>query len=118
MQRLFSALRHEFKHLVFFYFTTASTTSSGRTMPGAMMIGSIPLRLLPAGSDYRGDGGGDAKMGPYEITWPGGSVSTGTRSRPGVARAPATTFPKMVWVQSAAKAGVAVAPLHQVDERN
>ena len=75
VQRLFSALRHEFKHLVFFYFHNClyDFVWQDNSRRAQERVDTLSL-LRTYGSDYRVIFVGDAKMGPYEITWPGGSV--------------------------------------------
>ena len=100
VQRLFSALRHEFKHLVFFYFHNCLydfvwQDNSRRTQE---RVDTLSL-LRTYGSDYRVIFVGDAKMGPYEITWPGGSVEQ-WNEEPGQVWLERLQhhFPKLVWI--------------------
>ncbi|WP_434666575.1 vWA domain-containing protein [Aeromonas sp. NJAU223] len=75
VQRLFSALRHEFKHLEFFYFHNCLYDFVWQDNRRRFEERFDTWRLLRTyGSDYRVIFVGDAKMGPYEITWPGGAV--------------------------------------------
>jgi uncharacterized protein with von Willebrand factor type A (vWA) domain len=74
-EELFSAARAEFKHLEFFYFHNCVyenvwVDNKRRTTEG------IPIQEIihKYGRDYKALFVGDATMGPYEITYPGGSV--------------------------------------------
>ncbi len=74
-EELFSAARAEFKHLEFFYFHNCVyenvwVDNKRRTTEG------IPIQdiIHKYGRDYKVLFVGDATMGPYEITYPGGSV--------------------------------------------
>lgn len=100
VQRLFSALRHEFKHLEYFYFHNCLYDFVWRDNARRHEERFDTLRLLRTyGSDYRVILVGDATMGPYEITWPGGSVEQ-WNEEPGqvwLARLQ-QHFPKLVWI--------------------
>ena len=74
-EQLFAAARTEFKHLEFFYFHNCPyeqvwCTHQRRTADAV----SITQLLHTYQSDYKVIFVGDATMGPYEITYPGGSV--------------------------------------------
>lgn len=74
-EELFSAAHTEFKHLEYFYFHNCvyeSVWQDNRRRYNE----SIPLQQVinKYGSDYKVIFVGDATMGPYEITYPGGSV--------------------------------------------
>ena len=74
-EELFSAARTEFKHLEFFYFHNCVyenvwTDNKRRTTEGIPLLDIIHKY----GADYKVLFVGDATMGPYEITYPGGSV--------------------------------------------
>ncbi|TFF75538.1 VWA domain-containing protein [Aeromonas taiwanensis] len=100
VQRLFSALRHEFKHLVFFYFHNCLYDFVWQDNARRTEERFDTLRLLRTyGSDYRVIFVGDAKMGPYEITWPGGSVEY-WNEEPGQVWLERLQhhFPRMVWI--------------------
>ena len=100
VQRLFSALRHEFKHLVFFYFHNCLYDFVWQDNARRLDERLDTLRLLRTyGSDYRVMVVGDAKMGPYEITWPGGSVEY-WNEEPGQVWLGRLQqhFPTMVWI--------------------
>jgi uncharacterized protein with von Willebrand factor type A (vWA) domain len=74
-EELFSAVHTEFKHLEYFYFHNCvydgvwkdNMRRSSETLPVWNVIHKY-------GSDYKLIFVGDATMGPYEITYPGGSV--------------------------------------------
>nr|MBP8113464.1 VWA domain-containing protein [Aeromonas sp.] len=100
VQRLFSALRHEFKHLEYFYFHNCLYDFVWQDNARRAEERFDTLRLLRTyGSDYRVILVGDAKMGPYEITWPGGSVEY-WNEEPGQVWLGRLQqhFPKMVWI--------------------
>ncbi|WP_421280470.1 vWA domain-containing protein [Aeromonas taiwanensis] len=100
VQRLFSALRHEFKHLVFFYFHNCLYDFVWQDNARRTEERFDTLRLLRTyGRDYRVIFVGDAKMGPYEITWPGGSVEY-WNEEPGQVWLERLQhhFPRMVWI--------------------
>jgi uncharacterized protein with von Willebrand factor type A (vWA) domain len=74
-EELFSAARVEFKHLEFFYFHNCVyenvwVDNKRRTTEGI----SLHDIIHKYGRDYKVLFVGDATMGPYEITYPGGSV--------------------------------------------
>jgi len=74
-EQLFSAVHTEFKHLEFFYFHNCVYEKvwrdNGRRHNEGIDIQDI---LHKYGRDYKVIFIGDATMGPYEITYPGGSV--------------------------------------------
>lgn len=74
-EELFSAAHTEFKHIEFFYFHNCvyeSVWKDNRRRDNAVTdINSIMHKYS---SDYKVIFIGDATMGPYEITYPGGSV--------------------------------------------
>ena len=74
-EKLFSAVRSEFKHLEFFYFHNCIYErlwkNNIRRNVDTIMTWDV-LRTYSA--DYKLIFVGDATMGPYEITYPGGSV--------------------------------------------
>lgn len=100
VQRLFSALRHEFKHLVFFYFHNClyDVVWQDNNRRAQERVDTLSL-LRTYGSDYRVILVGDAKMGPYEITWPGGSVEQ-WNEEPGQVWLERLQhhFPRLVWI--------------------
>jgi uncharacterized protein len=74
-EELFSAARTEFKHLEYFYFHNCPYESVWRDnhrRDAERMQTSDLLHKFP--HDYKVIFIGDATMGPYEITYPGGSV--------------------------------------------
>nr|HIL74914.1 VWA domain-containing protein [Rhodospirillales bacterium] len=74
-EKLFSAVRSEFKHLEFFYYHNCIYErlwkNNIRRNVDTIMTWDV-LRTYSA--DYKLIFVGDATMGPYEITYPGGSV--------------------------------------------
>ena len=74
-EELFSAAHSEFKHLEFFYFHNCVYEKvwrdNQRRYTETIEIEEI---IRTFGSDYKVIFVGDATMGPYEITYPGGSV--------------------------------------------
>lgn len=74
-EQLFAAARTEFKHLEFFYFHNCPYEQVWRTHQRRTADAvSITQLLHTYQSDYKVIFVGDATMGPYEITYPGGSV--------------------------------------------
>ncbi|MFC3095611.1 hypothetical protein DRW07_08165 [Alteromonas sediminis] len=75
VENLFSAAKSEFKYLEYFYFHNCIYESvwkdNRRRHAETTPVWDILHRY---GSDYRVIFVGDATMGPYEITYPGGSV--------------------------------------------
>ena len=100
VQRLFSALRHEFKHLEYFYFHNCLYDFVWKDNERRFEERFDTLRLLRTyGSDYRVIFVGDATMGPYEITWPGGSVEQWNEESGQVWLTRLQQhFPKLVWI--------------------
>ncbi len=74
-EELFSAVHTEFKHLEYFYFHNCVYEGvwkdNQRRHNEAMSVWDV---IHKYGSDYKLIFVGDATMGPYEITYPGGSV--------------------------------------------
>ncbi|MGB3725981.1 MAG: hypothetical protein WA981_09475 [Glaciecola sp.] len=74
-EELFSAAHTEFKHIEFFYFHNCIYEGvwkdNSRRHNEVIDVYSI---IQKYGSDYKVIFVGDATMGPYEITYPGGSV--------------------------------------------
>ncbi|RUO25739.1 hypothetical protein CWE09_03135 [Aliidiomarina minuta] len=99
-EQLFSAARSEFKHLEFFYFHNCLYEGVWRENK-RRFNGQIPLQdvLHTYGSDYKVLIVGDATMGPYEITHPGGSVEH-WNEEPGQVWLDRVLqhFPKAVWL--------------------
>jgi uncharacterized protein with von Willebrand factor type A (vWA) domain len=74
-EQLFSAIHGEFKHLEFFYFHNCLYESVWRDNNRRRSEKIDLLKVLHTYSrDYKVIFVGDATMGPYEITYPGGSV--------------------------------------------
>ncbi len=74
-EQLFSAVHGEFKHLEFFYFHNCVYESVWRDNNRRHNEKIDLLQVLHTyGRDYKVIFIGDATMGPYEITYPGGSV--------------------------------------------
>jgi len=74
-EQLFSAIHGEFKHLEFFYFHNCIYETVWRDNNRRQSEKIDLLQVLHTYSrDYKVIFVGDATMGPYEITYPGGSV--------------------------------------------
>jgi len=74
-EQLFSAIHGEFKHLEFFYFHNCLYENVWRDNSRRRSEKIDLLQVLHTYSrDYKVIFVGDATMGPYEITYPGGSV--------------------------------------------
>jgi uncharacterized protein with von Willebrand factor type A (vWA) domain len=74
-EQLFSAVHTEFKHLEFFYFHNCVYENVWRDNSRRHNEGIDLQEILHKyGRDYKVIFIGDATMGPYEITYPGGSV--------------------------------------------
>jgi uncharacterized protein with von Willebrand factor type A (vWA) domain len=74
-EQLFSAIQGEFKHLEFFYFHNCLYETVWRDNNRRQSEQIDLLQVLHTYSrDYKVIFVGDATMGPYEITYPGGSV--------------------------------------------
>ena len=74
-EQLFSAVHTEFKHLEFFYFHNCVYEQVWKDNARRYNEGMDLHQLLHTYSrDYKVIFVGDATMGPYEITYPGGSV--------------------------------------------
>ncbi len=74
-EQLFSAIHGEFKHLEFFYFHNCLYETVWRDNNRRHNEKIDLLQVLHTyGRDYKVIFIGDATMGPYEITYPGGSV--------------------------------------------
>ena len=75
VEQLFSAASGEFKHLEYFYFHNCVYESvwqdNGRRHASRKDVWEI---IRTYGKDYKVIFVGDASMGPYEISYPGGSV--------------------------------------------
>jgi uncharacterized protein with von Willebrand factor type A (vWA) domain len=99
-EQLFAAARSEFKHLEFFYFHNCIYEQVWRTHQRRPMD-VVPLfQLLQTyHSDYKVIIVGDATMGPYEISYPGGSVEHFNQESGEVWLSRLLShFPKAVWL--------------------
>ncbi len=74
IEELFSAVHAEFKHLRYFYFHNCVYEGVWEDNSRRRNVLSIYEILRTYGKDYKCIFVGDATMGPYEITYPGGSV--------------------------------------------
>ena len=75
VQQLFSAAHSEFKQLEFFYFHNCVYEHVWRTAKRRPQDAvSVQSLIHTYGADYKLIFVGDATMGPYEISYPGGSV--------------------------------------------
>lgn len=99
-EELFSAVHTEFKHLEYFYFHNCVYEGVWKDNTRRHQE-SIPIMdiIHKYGSDYKLIFVGDATMGPYEITYPGGSVEhwneeTGAASMQRLLH----QFPKAIWL--------------------
>ena len=74
-EELFSAVHTEFKHIEFFYFHNCIYEGvwKDNQRRGQQTIDVYQI-IHKYGADYKAIFVGDATMGPYEITYPGGSV--------------------------------------------
>jgi uncharacterized protein with von Willebrand factor type A (vWA) domain len=75
VQQLFSAAHGEFKQLEFFYFHNCvyeHVWKSAKRRPQDLV--AVDTLIHTYGADYKLIFVGDATMGPYEISYPGGSV--------------------------------------------
>lgn len=99
-EELFSACKSEFKHLEHYYFHNCLYESVWRdsSFRHTDRISTLDL-LHKYGSDYKLIFVGDATMGPYEITQPGGSVEH-WNEEPGSVwmRRVLDVYPKAVWL--------------------
>lgn len=99
-EELFSACKSEFKHLEHFYFHNCLYESVWKDNHFRRKERISTLDLLHKyGSDYKLIFVGDATMGPYEITEPGGSVEH-WNEEPGIVwmRRMLEVYPKAVWL--------------------
>ncbi|CAM4215369.1 vWA domain-containing protein [Pseudoalteromonas byunsanensis] len=99
-EQLFSAAHSEFKHLEFFYFHNCvyEHVWQDNSRREASLIDTFKL-INRFGKDYRLIFVGDATMGPYEITYSGGSVEH-WNSEPGASWLQRLTnhFDKVAWL--------------------
>jgi uncharacterized protein with von Willebrand factor type A (vWA) domain len=74
IEQLFSAVQAEFKHLKYYYFHNCVYEGVWEDNARRQNLTSIHEIKRTYGKDYKCIFVGDATMGPYEITYPGGSV--------------------------------------------
>ncbi|ALO34891.1 hypothetical protein CMT41_09295 [Colwellia sp. MT41] len=99
-EELFSAAHSEFKHLEFFYFHNCVYEKVWRdNQRRRSETVDIEEIIRTFGSDYKVIFVGDATMGPYEITYPGGSVEH-WNEKPGADHMNRLTshFSKIAWL--------------------
>lgn len=99
-EQLFSAVHTEFKHLEFFYFHNCLYEQVWHDNARRYSEGLDVLDVLHKFSrDYKVIFVGDATMGPYEITYPGGSVEHWNQE-PGSVWLERVTdhFDKVIWL--------------------
>ena len=99
-QELFSAARAEFKHLESFYFHNCPYESLWRDAHRRHVDKTPTMDVLHTyDSSYKLILVGDASMGPYEITQPGGSVEHWNEEAGDVwMRRLTVTYPKAAWL--------------------
>ncbi len=104
-EQLFSAIHGEFKHLEFFYFHNCIYESVWRDNNRRNNEKIDLLQVLHTyGRDYKVIFVGDATMGPYEITYPGGSVEHWNEEAGNVWMKRLTDhFDKVVWLNPQAE---------------
>lgn len=104
-EQLFSAIHGEFKHLEFFYFHNCLYESVWRDNNRRQNEKIDLLQVLHTYSrDYKVIFVGDATMGPYEITYPGGSVEHWNEEAGSVWMKRLTDhFDKVVWLNPQAE---------------
>lgn len=104
-EQLFSAIHGEFKHLEFFYFHNCIYETVWRDNNRRQTEKIDLLQVLHTYSrDYKVIFVGDATMGPYEITYPGGSVEH-WNEEPGSVWMKRLTdhFDKVIWLNPQAE---------------
>lgn len=104
-EQLFSAIHGEFKHLEFFYFHNCLYETVWRDNNRRQTEKIDLLQVLHTYSrDYKVIFVGDATMGPYEITYPGGSVEH-WNEEPGSVWMKRLTdhFDKVIWLNPQAE---------------
>jgi uncharacterized protein with von Willebrand factor type A (vWA) domain len=104
-EQLFSAIHGEFKHLEFFYFHNCIYENVWRDNSRRQTEKIDLLQVLHTYSrDYKVIFVGDATMGPYEITYPGGSVEY-WNEEPGSVWMKRLTdhFDKVIWLNPQAE---------------
>jgi len=99
-RQLFAACRAEFKHLEIFYFHNCLYETVWRTTARRPADAMATEQLWHTyGADYHLILVGDATMGPYEISYPGGSVEHYNKETGEVwLKRLAQHFPKLVWL--------------------
>lgn len=99
-QELFSAARAEFKHLESFYFHNCPYESLWRDAHRRHVDKTPTLEVMHTyDSSYKLIFVGDASMGPYEITQPGGSVEHWNEEAGDIwLHRLTTTYPKATWL--------------------
>jgi uncharacterized protein len=99
-QELFSAARAEFKHLESFYFHNCPYEAVWRDAHRRQVDKTPTFELMHTyDSSYKVIFVGDASMGPYEITQPGGSVEHWNEESGEVwLRRLLDTYPKAAWL--------------------
>lgn len=99
-RQLFAACRSEFKHLEIFYFHNCVYEHVWRDTKRRPQDVVPTMQLWQTyGADYRLILVGDATMGPYEITYPGGSVEHyNTESGEVWLKRLLSHYPKAVWL--------------------
>jgi uncharacterized protein with von Willebrand factor type A (vWA) domain len=104
-EQLFSAIHGEFKHLEFFYFHNCLYETVWRDNNRRQNEKIDLLQVLHTYSrDYKVIFVGDATMGPYEITYPGGSVEHWNEEAGSVWMKRLTDhFDKVVWLNPQAE---------------
>lgn len=105
-EQLFSAVYGEFKHLEFFYFHNCIYESVWRDNNRRHNEKIDLLQVLHTyGRDYKVIFVGDATMGPYEITYPGGSVEHWNEEAGSIWMKRLTDhFDKVIWLNPQAEA--------------
>lgn len=104
-EQLFSAIHGEFKHLEFFYFHNCIYENVWRDNNRRQTEKIDLLQVLHTYSrDYKVIFVGDATMGPYEITYPGGSVEYWNEEAGSVWMKRLTDhFDKVIWLNPQAE---------------
>ncbi len=99
-QELFSAARAEFKHLESFYFHNCPYESLWRDAHRRHVDKTPTFEVMHTyDSSYKLIFVGDASMGPYEITQPGGSVEHWNEEAGDIwLQRLTTTYPKAAWL--------------------
>lgn len=105
-EQLFSAVHGEFKHLEFFYFHNCIYETVWRDNSRRHNEKIDLLQVLHTyGRDYKVIFIGDATMGPYEITYPGGSVEHWNEEAGSIWMKRLTDhFDKVIWLNPQAEA--------------